>query len=264
MRNSTWNGVAPLRYPVRQDDDHPESNLSAWVDVLRALPVFGVTENDVLAWVEGPLRQFFPFEKFLGSYGKLLGGRAQILSLVTSGYPTEFLLEFGRGFDLNERGCIAWWVSNRKPFILHQSIASSEAGHPIVASSRELDEVNRFSLGAVAAHGVIDRFVDAGTYISFAGVPITRPEQTFAALRLIAPVLHALLLQTKQAEESLLDLTVLTVRQRELVGLALEGLPDKAIAKRLAISEHTVGNHFRAIYAKLGISKRSQLTALLK
>jgi len=232
--------------------------------VLRALPVFGVTENDVLAWVEGPLRQFFPFEKFLGSYGKLLGGRAQILSLVTSGYPTEFLLEFGRGFDLNERGCIAWWVSNRKPFILHQSIASSEAGHPIVASSRELDEVNRFSLGAVAAHGVIDRFVDAGTYISFAGVPITRPEQTFAALRLIAPVLHALLLQTKQAEESLLDLTVLTVRQRELVGLALEGLPDKAIAKRLAISEHTVGNHFRAIYAKLGISKRSQLTALLK
>jgi hypothetical protein len=30
------------------------------------------------------------------------------------------------------------------------------------------------------------------------------------------------------------------------------------------ISEHTVGNHFRAIYARLGISKRSQLTTLLK
>jgi hypothetical protein len=31
-----------------------------------------------------------------------------------------------------------------------------------------------------------------------------------------------------------------------------------------SISDHTVGNHFRAIYAQLGISKRSQLVALLK
>jgi DNA-binding CsgD family transcriptional regulator len=264
LRNSAWNSVVRLQHPVRQDEDQSELNLSAWINVLRALPVAGVAENDVLAWVEGPLRQFFPFEKFLGSYAKLLGGRAQILSLVTSGHSTEFLSELGRGFDLNDRGCVAWWVSNRKPFILHRSVASSETGHPIIATSRELDDVNRFSLGAVAAHGVIDRFVDAGTYISFAGVPTIRLEQTFAALRLIAPVLHALLLQTKQAEESALDLTVLTDRQRELVEFALKGLSDKAIAKRLVISEHTVGNHFRAIYAKLGISKRSQLTSLLK
>jgi DNA-binding CsgD family transcriptional regulator len=41
-------------------------------------------------------------------------------------------------------------------------------------------------------------------------------------------------------------------------------LSDKAIARRLSISDHTVGNHFRAIYAQLGVSKRSQLIALLK
>jgi DNA-binding CsgD family transcriptional regulator len=59
-------------------------------------------------------------------------------------------------------------------------------------------------------------------------------------------------------------LTALTNRQRELVGLAVTGLSDKAIALRLSISEDTVGNHFRAIYARLGISKRSQLIALLR
>jgi DNA-binding CsgD family transcriptional regulator len=59
-------------------------------------------------------------------------------------------------------------------------------------------------------------------------------------------------------------LAALTDRQRELVDLALQGLPDKTIASRLAISDSTVGNHLRAIYAKLGISKRSQLIALLK
>jgi DNA-binding CsgD family transcriptional regulator len=44
----------------------------------------------------------------------------------------------------------------------------------------------------------------------------------------------------------------------------LKGLSDKAIASRLAISDHTVGSHLRAIFARLGISKRSQLIALLK
>lgn len=264
MRSDTWSNVTQLRRPVRHDNDYSELNLSTWIDVLRALPVSGVTERDVLEWVDGPLRQFFPFEKFFGSYGKLSAGRVQVLSLVTSGYPEDFPSKFESSFDLNQGGCIAWWVSNCKPFILHESIVLSEAAHPIVASSRELDEVKRFSLGSIAAHGVIDRFADAGTYISFAGVSLSRPEQTFVALRLIAPVLHALLLQTKQVKETPLDLAVLTERQRDLVELALEGLSDKAIAKRLAISEHTVGNHFRAIYAKLGISKRNQLTALLK
>ena len=35
-------------------------------------------------------------------------------------------------------------------------------------------------------------------------------------------------------------------------------------ASRLRISDHTVGHHFQAIYAKLGVTKRSQLIALLK
>jgi DNA-binding CsgD family transcriptional regulator len=56
----------------------------------------------------------------------------------------------------------------------------------------------------------------------------------------------------------------LTDRQRDLVDLAALGLSDKAIASRLGISENTVGNHLRAIYTKLGISKRSQLVALVK
>jgi len=38
----------------------------------------------------------------------------------------------------------------------------------------------------------------------------------------------------------------------------------QTIATRLGISENTVGNHFRGIYERLGISKRSQLIAALK
>ena len=85
-----------------------------------------------------------------------------------------------------------------------------------------------------------------------------------AALDLIAPVLHTLYLQTKQVATSSIDWAALTDRQRDLVDLAAQGLSDKEIALRVGISHNTVGNHFNAIYARLGISKRSQLIAILK
>jgi DNA-binding CsgD family transcriptional regulator len=267
-----------LRHPVRNDLSEsgrrsekpnvafvfPDVELQAWIEALRVLPCVPVTEGDVLAWVEGPLRQFFPFEKFLGTYGNLSGGRIQTLSVVSSGHTPELLASLGSAFDLNLRGSFAWWVANRKAFILDKTGAMDAAGASIVPTQRELEEIERFSLGVVAGHGVIDPFVNAGTYISFSGVPSTRRERTLAALELVAPVLHTLFLQTKQAAKSTVDLTALTERQRELVDLALTGLSDKAIASHLAISNHTVRNHFRAIYATLGVSKRSRLIALLK
>ena len=252
--------------PVQKDAALNRSglDLQTWVDALNALPGAPVTESDIRAWVEGPLRKFFPFERFFGGYGSLSAGRIRRHSMVASGYTQEFLSTLENAFDLNSRGCFAWWVSNRRAFFLDETGARDERGMRIPATKRELEEIERFALGAIAAHGVIDPYVSSGTYISFSGVPRTRPNQTLAALDLVAPVLHSLFLAAKQAEETGVDLTVLTDRQRELVDLALEALSDKAIARRLSISDHTVGNHFRAIYAQLGISKRSQLIALLK
>jgi DNA-binding NarL/FixJ family response regulator len=81
---------------------------------------------------------------------------------------------------------------------------------------------------------------------------------------LIAPVLHTLYLQTRPVATSAVDLNALTDRQKDLVDLAAQGLSDKEIALRVGISHNTVGNHFSTIYARLGISKRSQLIAILK
>jgi DNA-binding CsgD family transcriptional regulator len=255
------------REPVQKTDVSPNLSgldLQTWLAALSALPGAPVTESDILTWVEGPLRKFFPFEKFLGAYGGLSGGMIRMRSLVTSGYPQEFLSTLENVFDVTSRGCFSWWTSKRKPFFLDATGARDERDVQIHASKRELEELKRFALGAVAAHGVIDPYAKAGTYISFAGVPKTGHKRTLAALDLIAPVLHSLFLATKQPEKAGVDLTALTDRQRELIDLALEGLSDKAIARRLSISDHTVGNHFRAIYAQLGVSKRSQLIALLK
>jgi len=51
----------------------------------------------------------------------------------------------------------------------------------------------------------------------------------------------------------------LTRREREVVDLALEGLPAKEIAQRLFIGERTVESHLGRAYAKLGVSSRVEL-----
>jgi len=55
---------------------------------------------------------------------------------------------------------------------------------------------------------------------------------------------------------------VLTEREREVLPLLADGLPNKAIALRLGISEHTVKFHVGAILSKLGASSRTEAVVL--
>ncbi|MGE5836440.1 MAG: helix-turn-helix domain-containing protein [Acidobacteriota bacterium] len=49
----------------------------------------------------------------------------------------------------------------------------------------------------------------------------------------------------------------LTPREIEVLGLVAEGLPNKAIARRLEISDQTVKFHVASIYGKLGAANRT-------
>ena len=55
----------------------------------------------------------------------------------------------------------------------------------------------------------------------------------------------------------------LTPREREVARLALDGLSGEDIATALFISAHTARDHLKAIFGKLGIHRRRELTAAL-
>lgn len=54
----------------------------------------------------------------------------------------------------------------------------------------------------------------------------------------------------------------LTARESEVLGLLSQGLPNKQIALRLQISEHTVKFHIAAIFAKLGAASRTEAVSI--
>jgi two-component system, NarL family, response regulator LiaR len=54
----------------------------------------------------------------------------------------------------------------------------------------------------------------------------------------------------------------LTVREREVLRLVVEGLANKQIAQRLGIGEKTIKTHVSRLLAKLGVSDRTQAAVL--
>jgi DNA-binding CsgD family transcriptional regulator len=53
----------------------------------------------------------------------------------------------------------------------------------------------------------------------------------------------------------------LTPTQREIARLAVTGMSDAEIARARGCSRHTVSNHLRAAYRRLGIGSRAELAA---
>ncbi len=64
--------------------------------------------------------------------------------------------------------------------------------------------------------------------------------------------------QTQPARREPDGIDALSRRELEVLKLVAEGLPNKEIANRTFISEHTVRNHLNKIYEKLGVESRIQ------
>jgi DNA-binding NarL/FixJ family response regulator len=103
---------------------------------------------------------------------------------------------------------------------------------------------------AAGARGLLAQDADAPT-IAAALAALAR------GLAVLSPALLSAALPPRLPERAA-PADALTARELEVLALVAEGLPNKVIANRLKISEHTVKFHVNAIMSKLGVQSRTE------
>ena len=132
-----------------------------------------------------------------------------------------------------------------------ERLQEANPGAPVLVFGLQLD----LPLARAALRAGARGFIHAGM----------QPEQIIRALKVAkgGEIVAPRELLGYLVTEDLMDLGVLSARQREILKLVGEGLTNAQIAKKLFLSESTVKQHLRAAYKVLGVKNRTEAAKLL-
>jgi two-component system nitrate/nitrite response regulator NarL len=149
--------------------------------------------------------------------------------------------------DVYRPDVVVWDLGWHPTPVVERLADLTDVGLPVVVLLA--DEADAADAQAAGARGLLLRHTDADGLLA----ALTAVGQGLIALD---PSLAAALLPTgDRAPGPLVE--ELTPRELEVLQLLAEGLPNKAVAHRLGISEHTVKFHVNAILSKLGAQSRT-------
>jgi DNA-binding NarL/FixJ family response regulator len=117
------------------------------------------------------------------------------------------------------------------------------------------DNIPPHAHDAQRAGGVIAPEADAETVVAAI-------HAASRGLQVIDPEIVAFEASAPHGGEPELAASTLSPREREVLGLVAAGLPNKAIARTLGISDHTVKFHVSSVLTKLGASSRTEAVTL--
>jgi DNA-binding NarL/FixJ family response regulator len=114
--------------------------------------------------------------------------------------------------------------------------------------------VNAFRLGV---RGVVSR--NTSVELLRKAIHIVHSGDVWASQLELGYVLEALAAPKILSIQNARGEALLTKRERELVSLVAQGLTNREISTKLAISEHTVKNYLFHVFDKIGVSSRVEL-----
>lgn len=217
-----------------------------------------VTEADFNDLVINHVTTLLPHGMLLAVLGEFTFEHLTIQHHITCRYPQWAFAQIPTVINIRERPVIARWLKTRQPVII--DIAQDAK----FLSERELFEIQAFSLGRLAVHGLPDRTNHMASYFSFALVDPTMDRAVLTLrLSMICPLLHIALsqvfCQAKPVGAPECDLTAI---ERELLTWLAAGRSNQQMAELRQRSLSTVRNQLEKLYAKLGVSTRAEAVAL--
>lgn len=167
------------------------------------------------------------------------------LSTFLSAHDVVVAAEFAAGEDFSEFlievDAVIWDVDEGE-VLLPEAV---QADAPLLALVRRSEDAARaLQYGAV---GIMDRTVSGERLLAALGALV----QGLA-------VLEPAFLSGAHIDEDTFASEPLTPRERDVLGLLAEGMSNKAIARQLDVSDHTVKFHLAAVLSKLGARSRTE------
>jgi hypothetical protein len=197
-----------------------------------------------------PLKRFFAFQRFPGGYGRLCGGRIRMRSLATSGASGGVHCKPRRRIRPGIARLLCLVGAEPRGFHSQPRMPASVRHEPRARGDRTIFARRRRRVSSMPspAQGPTSVSQASPRNIRCAAARRAQPDRAGAS--------RAVSRHRTGCE--------ITDRPRKADGPAAatgrscaDGIAGQTIATRLGIFEKTVGNHFRGMYKRLGISKRS-------
>jgi len=166
------------------------------------------------------------------------------------------LIDLEAGFDAET---VAGWLERLRPRSGLVALGATDAlgGHGAQGRAlRQTMELARLVTSDGLGFGALPR--DAATEEIIAAVLAVSTGLTALDRSLALEALSGLARGRSEATTVGEQEEPLTAREREVLQLLAQGIPNKQIAQRLSISEHTVKFHVSAIMTKLGAASRTE------
>lgn len=207
--------------------------------------------------VNGPLQALLPHRKLFSVIGEVRFGHLQLHKCVCVNWPAEWLPLIPEVTSVAERPVIGRWLATRWPVVVDDTDVDW-------ISERERMEIIGFDLGRIAVFGLPDMGGHQSSYFSFSNVaPDLDKTDVAHRLAMICPYLHQALQRIPGHLAHNPELHVsLTDIEKDLLQWLVAGRTNQEIAQLRQRSPATIRNQLEKLYAKLGVSGRTEAAAL--
>lgn len=249
----------------------PPNTADALVRVIESAPEVR-RRYHFFMWTQGPMQLLLPHCLMVcGAYERQ---RKEVVletfhSVVV---PAPVLASLSDMRSALMRSAVAAWTANRGRPLLWDPARAAQAAHPFDSAALLAAGYTQLML-----HGVSrpQRPNEIETFFVFASPKRLASTQNLLNFDLMLPYLHSAYLRVRATERGLasppaiprprgsaLPTTVITGREKQVLGWVRDGKSNQQIGEALGISPLTVKNHVQKILRKLGATNRAQAVAM--